>query len=233
MSLSSSPAHHPPAFENGLGERSEPLRVLYVGRLSREKGVDVLLRAWALLLRVCEDGDSGPQIQRPAGEIDGRGRSPSGPPLGQASLTIVGDGPERPALEALAESCGISDLVTFTGALPHAEALTVLMTASLLVMPSVWYEQFAITPLEAMALGTPVLVSDSARYGTLVENGVTGQFFKAGDPAALADAFRDLLSSPDVLRRMGEAARTAFQKSDCIPSRNLSGLLSIYTSANQ
>ena len=217
------------------GPEAETVRVLYVGRLSREKGVDVLLRAWALLLRGREGGDSNPQVPRPVGGTDGRGQSPSGPPLDQdllerCSLTIVGDGPERLALEALAKSSGISDRVKFTGALPHDEALAVLKTASLLVLPSVCYEQFAITPLEAMTFGVPTLTSDVARYGTIIEKGVTGQFFESGDPEALASALRDLLAAPDVLRRMGETARIAFQKSDCIPSRNLSRLLSIYAS---
>ena len=235
VSHSSSHSSNQHAVGSGSGGETETVRVLYVGRLSREKGVDVLLRAWALLVRAHEGGGSNPQILQPAGKTDGRGRSPSDPPSGQdllesCSLTIVGDGPERPALETLAESSGISDLVEFTGALPHDEALAVLKTASLLVLPSVCYEQFAITPLEAMTFGVPTLTSDVARYGTIIEKGVTGQFFAAGDPEALADALRDLLAAPDVLRRMGEAARMAFQKSDCIPSRNLLRLLSIYAS---
>ena len=99
------------------------------------------------------------------------------------------------------------------------------------MFPSLWYEQFAITPLEAMALGVPVLVSDVARSGTVIENGVTGRFFPSGDPAALASALRDLLSDPAALRRMGDAARAAFEASDCRPDRNLARLLSVYASA--
>lgn len=179
-----------------------PLRVLYVGRLSPEKGVDILLRAWALL--------------------DHQALS--------ASLTIVGDGPERPTLAALAAELGISDQVEFTGALPRTDTLARLSSASLLVFPSVWYEQFAITPIEAMSLGVPILVSDVARFGTIVENGVTGRFFPPGDPAALATAIRELLSDPNGLRRMGEAARTAFEASDCVAVRNLARLERVYAS---
>ena len=237
-----------------------PLRVLYVGRLSSEKGVDVLLRAWALLIHspspisgaeqtassetppsegeVAQSASTDkPPSERGVAQSAG-GSTPSSTASANhsslvtrhLSLTIVGDGPERLALEALAAELGISDQVKFTGALPHDKALAVLKTASLLVLPSICYEQFAITPLEAMTFGVPTLTSDVARYGTIIEKGVTGQFFATGDPEALADALRDLLSVPDVLRRMGEAARVAFQKSDCIPSRNLSRLLSIYAS---
>ena len=191
-----------------------PLRVLYLGRLSPEKGVDVLLRAWALL------------IHSPSSENVADNHS--SPVIRHSSLTIVGDGHERPALEALAAELGISGQVEFTGALPRSAAFAMLSTASLLVFPSVWYEQFAITPIEAMSLGVPILVSDVARFGTIVENGVTGRFFPPGSPAALATAIRELLSDPTGLRRMGEAARTAFEASDCVPSRNLKRLLDIY-----
>ena len=82
-----------------------------------------------------------------------------------------------------------------------------------------------------MALGVPVLVSDVARSGTIIEDGATGRFFRSGDPAALASALRDLLSDPAALRRMGAAARAAFEASDCRPERNLARLLSVYASA--
>lgn len=144
---------------------------------------------------------------------------------------IIGDGPERAALEGLANELGISSSVSFLGAIPREEALRELAAAALLVFPSLWYEQFAITPLEAMALGVPVLVSDVARSGTIIEDGVTGRLFSSGDPAALAAALRDLLSDPDALRRMGAAARAAFEASDCRPDRNLARLLSVYASA--
>ncbi len=181
------------------------LRVVYVGRLSPEKGVDVLLRAWALL---CESWSGG---SRP-------------------TLTIVGEGSEIEALGSLADEHGLSDSVRFAGALPREQALAELSSASLLVFPSLWYEQFAITPLEAMACGVPVLVSDVARGATIIEDGVAGRFFPAGDPAALAVALRDLLADPATLRRMGAAARAAFEASDCAPSRNLARLLAVYAS---
>ena len=104
-------------------------RVVYVGRLSSEKGVDVLLRAWALL------HDAGSKAEASSADFK----------AGQAKLTIVGDGPERAALESLSATLGIADRVVFTGALPRDAALAELSMTSLLVFPSLWYETFGMT----------------------------------------------------------------------------------------
>ena len=198
----------------GLSPADDP-RVVCLGRLSSEKGVEILLRAWALVCREAADRASGEAAAQP-------------PP--RPSLEVIGDGPEREALENLARELGLSERVRFAGSLPRAEALAALSSASLLVFPSLWYEQFAVAPLEAMALGVPVLASDVARAGTIVEDGATGRFFRAGDPAALAAALRGLLADPAALRRMGAAARAAFEASDCRPDRNLARLLDVYRS---
>ena len=227
----------PNAFAAGGGERAgllatvvspgsradDGIRVVYVGRLSLEKGVDVLLRAWALLCKEGRDEPTARPSQAPGGP--GAAEPRHGPAL---TCVIVGDGPERAALEGLA---GDDSSVRFLGALPRAAALAELSSASLLVLPSLCYEQFAITPLEAMALGVPVLASDVARAGTILEDGVSGRFFRAGDPTALAAALRELLADPAALRRLGAAARAAFESSDCEPSRNLARLLDVYASA--
>ena len=182
------------------------LRVVYVGRLSPEKGIDVLLRAWALF---CESS--------------GGDRRPT--------LTIVGDGPERGALGAIADELGLSDSVRFLGALPRAAALAELASASLLVFPSLWFETFGLTILEAASKGIPALVTGMGGQSSLVRDGVTGCHIPPGDPAALAAALRGLLADPAALRRMGAAARAAFESSDCRPDRNLARLLSVYASA--
>ncbi len=211
---------------SGASAPGRQQRVVYVGRLSSEKGVDVLLRAWALLQKEGGADQNARPSQAPGGSGAAAPRHGSAP-----TCKIIGDGPERAALEGLAAELGIASSVRFLGALPRKAALRELAASDLLVFPSLWYEQFAITPLEAMALGVPVLVSDVARSGTVIENGVTGRFFPSGDSAALASALRDLLSDPAALRRMGDAARAAFEASDCRPDRNLARLLSVYASS--
>ena len=227
---------------------------VYLGRLSPEKGVDILLRAWAML---CNDsgGNSRPAPslrglppQAGGGVIDhssndvtceqtvfvnsrAHDESHSAFSIQHSSLSVIGDGPERVALEGLANELGISSSVRFLGALPRPDALAAISSASLLVLPSSCYEQFSTTVLEAMSFGVPVLVSDVARGATIVEDGISGRFFPAGDPSALAASLRAILSDPVSLRRMGDSARAAFEASDCAPSRNLAQLLAVYASA--
>ena len=221
------PAQTRPASDSFSIQHSA-FSIVYLGRLSPEKGVDILLRAWAMLNNDGRDAPTARPLQAPGGP---GAADHSSLVTRHSSLVIVGDGPERVALEGLAKDLDISSSVRFLGALPRDAALATLSSASLLVFPSLWYEQFAITPLEAMALGVPVLVSDVARGATIVEDGVTGRFFPAGDFAALAASLRAILSDPVSLRRMGDAARAAFEASDCAPSRNLARLLSVYASA--
>lgn len=216
----------PATVERSGASAPDRLRVIYLGRLSPEKGVDILLRAWAMLNKNGRDAPTARPLQVPGGP--GAAEPRPGPAL---TCVIIGDGPERATLEGLANELGISSSVRFLGALPREEALRELAASDLLVFPSLWFEQFAVAPLEAMALGVPVLVSDVARAGTMVEDGATGRLFPAGDPAALAASLRAILSDPVSLRRMGDAARAAFDASDCAPSRNLARLLAVYASA--
>lgn len=216
----------PATVERSGASAPDRLRVIFLGRLSPEKGVDILLRAWAMLNKNGRDAPTARPLQvpgKPGAAEPRRGPAPT--------CEIVGDGPERVALEGLANDLGISSSVRFLGALPREEALRALASASLLVLPSSCYEQFSTTVLEAMSFGVSVLVSDVARGATIVEDGVTGRFFPAGDFAALAASLRELLSDPAALRRMGDAARAAFEASDCAPSRNLARLLAVYASA--
>ena len=201
-------------------------RVVYVGRLSPEKGVGVLLRAWALLQKEGTDAPTARPIQAPGGPGAAEPRHGPAP-----TCVIIGNGPDRAALEGLAAELGLSSSVRFLGALPRSAALAELASASLLVLPSVCYETFGLVVLEAARQGVPALVPADSAPGSLVQDGVTGRHVVRGDPAALAAALRELLADPAALRRMGEAARAAFEASDCRPDRNLARLLSIYASA--
>ena len=162
----------------------EPSLIVHVGRLVEKKGAAVLLDALALL--------------------QGRGI--------EARLSIVGDGPLRPALQAQAVRLGVADRTTFHGALPHAETLALIASATVLAAPSLPArdgdrEGLPTVILEAMARGVPVVATTEAGVPEAVEDGVTGFLVAPSDAAALADRLARVLTAPDLRARLGAAAR--------------------------
>jgi len=218
------PAQTRPASDSFSIQHSA-FSIVYLGRLSPEKGVDILLRAWAMLNNDGRDAPTARPLQAPGGP---GAADHSSLVTRHSSLVIVGDGPERVALEGLA---GDDPSVRFLGALPREEALRELSGAALLVLPSLCYETFGLTVLEAASQGVPAVATNIGGQSSLVQDGITGRLVPPGDSAALAASLRALLSDPAALRRMGDAARAAFKASDCAPSRNLARLLAVYSSA--
>jgi glycosyltransferase involved in cell wall biosynthesis len=145
-----------PSFERVPSR--EPL-FLYCGRLDREKGVDLLLRAFARVL-----------ASRPA-----------------ARLRILGGGPRRAALEALAADLGIIQAIRFEGRVSFAEVDTALGDAWALVAPSVWPEPLGLTAIEAITRGVPAIASASGGFAESIDDRVSGYLVPNGDELALAD----------------------------------------------
>ena len=141
--------------------------LLFLGRLVSDKGVDVLLDALGLLA--------------------GRGARPG--------LTVVGDGPERPALEAQARRLGIDGKVQFLGSHHGEDVVRLLNAHRILVVPSRYDEPFGIVALEGIACGCLVIGS---RGGGLKEAiGPCGLTFDNGDAAGLAALLEAALADPD------------------------------------
>jgi glycosyltransferase involved in cell wall biosynthesis len=158
-----------------------PLHLVTVARLSPEKGLGDLLTAIA--------------------ELDRVGL--------QTSTRIVGDGPERDALEAQARRHGILDHVTFRGFVPHGSELVALLDeADLFVLPS-HSEGVPHSIVEAMCRGLGVVATPVGGIPGLLATGA-GVLVPPGRPAALARVLRDLNGDPNAVRDMGaEALRVA------------------------
>jgi glycosyltransferase involved in cell wall biosynthesis len=144
--------------------------IVCVGRLSPEKGQAGLLEAFAKLRA------SHPGLR----------------------LRLIGDGPNRSALEALAGRLGLIDSVTFVGRLPEEQTLEEIAQSDLLVLPS-FMEGLPIVLIEAMALGVPVVASRVAGIPELVEDCATGLLFLPSDWSDLASKIERLLVD-DALR---------------------------------
>jgi glycosyltransferase involved in cell wall biosynthesis len=121
-------------------------------------------------------------------------------------LTIIGEGCERPALEALRASLGLDDVVDLPGAAPEAEVARVLGRSDLFVLASV-SEGFGLVLLEAMACGLPVVAPALNGLPEVVADGVEGRLFAPGSEEDLAAAIGALAADPDLRHRLGEAGR--------------------------
>jgi glycosyltransferase involved in cell wall biosynthesis len=146
--------------------------------------------------------------------------------LPSVKLMIVGDGALRPELEATARRERLN--IEFVGTQRRPAVMKVIANADFLIMPSVCYETFGLAIAEAFACGTPVLASRIGSLNELVDEGVTGRKFNAGDPEDLARVARVMLADEVTLRRMRARARAYFE-ARLTEEQNYSQLMQIYS----
>jgi teichuronic acid biosynthesis glycosyltransferase TuaC len=128
---------------------------------------------------------------------------------------VVGDGPERPALEALAAQLGLAGRVDFAGQLPHADALRRARAASLFVLPSV-DEAFGVAYVEAMAAGIPAIgTRGEAGPEEIAASGRGIALVAAGDVEALAREIDALLDDRDAGAQARATVEAAFTWERC------------------
>ncbi len=125
------------------------------------------------------------------------------PMIPSASLTIVGEGPDRPRLERLAAG----QPVTFVGPKSHDELANYYRRADLLVLASTFGEGLPNVVLEAMASGRPVVATRTAGVVDVVRDGINGVLVEPGDASALAGALGSLLADSRCLLQLGAGAR--------------------------
>jgi glycosyltransferase involved in cell wall biosynthesis len=121
-----------------------------------------------------------------------------------ARLLVVGDGPERPRLEALAVELGVADRIRFLGRRPHEEMPGLLCSGEIALFPSLM-EATSVAALEAMACGRPVVATRVGGLPEIVDESV-GTLVPPGDPEGLATGVVELLRRPD-LEAVGRRAR--------------------------
>jgi glycosyltransferase involved in cell wall biosynthesis len=124
--------------------------------------------------------------------------------LPDAALVLVGDGPEREPLEALARALGLGDRVRFAGW--QAEPRRHLTTFDVFALPS-RFEGFPLAIVEAMLAELPVVATAVGSVPEAVREDETGLLVPPDDPAALAAALRGLLAGPSLRLRLGKAGR--------------------------
>ena len=149
----------------------------FAGRLVQEKGTDVLIKAFAKVVR----------------------RLPT------AQLILIGDGPERERLSALIGELAIASSVSLCGYLSHDKAERKLAAAWVQAIPSTWGDPFPTVALEAMMRGTAVVASNTGGLPESVQDGETGLIVPKNNDDTLADALLRLLMNRELSEKMGHA----------------------------
>ncbi|MED1782201.1 DUF1957 domain-containing protein [Brevibacillus fortis] len=152
--------------------------LFFVGRLVQEKGVHLLMEAMARLR------DDFPH----------------------AKLLVAGRGPMQDEWKQLVHQMGLSEQVRFLGFVDDVRRNELFALADVAVFPSL-YEPFGIVALEAMALGTPVLVADTGGLREIVRHGENGAMMYTGDPESLTNQLRWLLRDPDQRHQLAQTAK--------------------------
>jgi len=175
--------------------------VVFVGRLSEEKGIDTLIAA---VRHLRSNRINIPKIQ------------------------IVGDGPFKRQLENTIKTQGI-DNIELAGHKEHREITDIVRSARFVVLPSLCYESFPLVIMEAYACGKPVVASRIGALAELVEGGKTGLLFEPGNARDLATKIRWLHEHEDACVGMGMNARRVFDDK-YTAKRNFEALMHIYKS---
>ena len=119
-------------------------------------------------------------------------------------MVLVGDGPERPALEGLARELGIESAVRFAGARTDVSRLLRLFDVFALSSQT---EGISVALLEAMATGLPAVVTHTGGNPEVAVEGDTAALVPVGDPEKMGEALASLLADPARRRAWGDAAR--------------------------
>ena len=172
--------------------------VIYAGRLSVEKGVDLLMEAWELF--------------RHGGEHD------------SLRLILAGTGPLEEQVEEWARG---HTSVEWVGLLEPSTFAAMLAQARAAIVPSRCLETFGLVAVEAMAAGVPPVAPAHGPFLDLIRDGVDGSLFTPGSPDALAGVLRDLVERPARYESLGRAARLTYEQR-YTPEANVKQLVGIY-----
>jgi glycosyltransferase involved in cell wall biosynthesis len=171
-----------------IGVDARERMILQLGRMVPRKGVETVIQGLARLSQV--HGMSARLVV-----VGGESDTPD--------LRMT---PEIGRLQAIAQAEGVSDRVLFTGRRSR-RMLRYYYSAADVFVTTPWYEPFGITPVEAMACGTPVIGSNVGGIKTTVSHGKTGFLVPPRDPDAVAERLAYLYANPELRRSLGQAAR--------------------------
>lgn len=193
--LRDTPASAGPAFRQQYGLRPEDKLIACVGRLAPVKGQETLLRAMPAVL-----------AKEPA-----------------ARLVLIGDGPDRPVLNARVQQLGLGGYVTFTGQI--TDVYSALRGVDVVAMPSM-REGLPYSLLEAMAMDKPVVASAVGGLAETIKHCENGVLFRVGDAQALSKAILSVLTDTLLTQTIAKGARETIKAFDI--ERHVDRLVTVY-----
>jgi len=167
---------------------SKPLKnntFLFIGKLTEQKGVDVLIKALAKVR----------------------------PVIPGVRLKLVGDGPDEQLLKKLAADLQVSDLITFMGKLSNAKVMEEIDDALCVVIPSKYVENCSMVGIEALSRGKPIIAGNIGGLPDLVDDHETGFLVRPNDPDDLSEKIIHLMRNQALSHEMGTRARTKYLNS--------------------
>lgn len=170
-------------FESGAGKdiaTQEPVKIIYIGRVIRAKGLFILIDVVKKLLDL---------------------------KISNWKLEIIGEGEALAELQEIVKKKDLTDKVVFSGHIKYEDIVTRLSSSDIFVLPSLRMEGFPMTIVEAMFAGLPVIASDIGGNSDAVINDQTGYLVKPSDTDALAESLKKLIESPEKRVTLGKNSR--------------------------
>jgi len=163
--------------EYGLSE--EDFIVGYVGRITFEKGIEYLIKAFVDIAKIAD----------------------------QIKLVIAGDGNKKTELQELIKELKLNKYVTFTGFIAHEDIPSFYELCDVIVLPSIWNEPLSRVLLEAFHFGKPVIATKTGGTPEIIRDGENGLLIEPKNSEQLVDKILFLYKNPDVLKRIQEKAK--------------------------
>ncbi|MGE0622636.1 MAG: glycosyltransferase family 4 protein [Pseudomonadales bacterium] len=195
---------HPCAEEDH--KSVDPVELLFVGRVSPEKGVHVLLHAFNKVVEIEANVRLKIIGARIGAPYDYIARLDSDKKVHELDRYFRDDRLYQSTLDQIPSQLA-RERIEFIPSVPQAELLNAYQSADVFIFPSVWQEPFGMPLIEAMACGKPVVTTNSGGIPEFVKAGINGLLVERGNAEELADAILSLISDPDTRRRMGIAGR--------------------------
>jgi glycosyltransferase involved in cell wall biosynthesis len=210
-------------FSSSSSRIKGPQRLLFLARVSPEKGVHVLIQAFKILAETRSSGFAGSSVHldivghtgilpyiyflpEPADPVIASLRPFYGRRLSEMvrrQLNLKG----WSYLDDLAAAAEGDDRIVFHGVIPHAKTIDLYRRATVMVLPSVWNEPSPLPTYEAAACELAIVATRSGGIPEIVEHGKTGILVTRGDAEELAIAISEVIDNPTLARTMGEAGR--------------------------